>query len=53
MKIAIKYKGLTVRSSRYMVFDKKSMPIVACKTITALKRRYRHETAMGISKKLI
>lgn len=23
--------GLTVRSSRYMVFDKKSIPIVACK----------------------
>lgn len=26
---------LTVRSSRYMVFDKKSMPIVACKTRSA------------------
>lgn len=35
--MTIKYTGLTVRSSRYMVFDKKSMPIVACKTITALK----------------
>lgn len=35
MKVTM--KGLTVRSSKYMVFDKKSMPIVACKTITTLK----------------
>lgn len=31
MRNALKWSRLTVRSSRYMVFDKKSMPIVACK----------------------
>lgn len=37
MRITIKYTGLTVRSSRYMVFDKKSIPIVACKRVISLK----------------
>lgn len=46
MKFTIKYTGLTVRSSRYMVFDKKSMPIVACKTIIALKHGCRHNTCI-------
>lgn len=35
IKITVMRTQLTVRSSRYMVFDKKSMPIVAYKTIIA------------------
>ena len=36
-----KIKGvLTVLSSRYMVFDKKSIPIVACKKEPGKKKKY-------------
>ncbi len=46
-KSELKYTWLTVRSSKYMVFDKKSMPIVAYKTIIALKHCYRNNTCLS------